>query len=190
LSIIEHQAKEFVDIFDRDSGGLVKSYDADDADIVFVAMGSVIGTLQELVKELRKEGHSVGILSLRSFRPFPSQAICKHLCNAKKVIVFEKSFAVGMGGILASEIHMTTVAKNLEIYSVIGGLGGRTITAKSLHKIYNSALKGDLEQEVFMDLEGATVLRELKRQHDAQSSGPAAENILRDMGVVSASKTH
>ena len=76
------------------------------------------------------------------------------------------------------------------IHSVIGGLGGRTITLHSLRKILDCAIKGDLEQEVFMDLEGATVLRELKRQKDAQSSGPAAENILRDMGVVSASKTH
>ena len=40
-----------------------------------------------------------------------------------------------------------------------------------------------------MDLDGGTVVRELKRQQDEQSSGPAAENILRDIGLVSASKT-
>lgn len=194
LSIIEQQAEEFSEIFGRDSGGLVKSYHAEDADIIFVAMGSVVGTMQELVGKLREEGHSVGIISLRSFRPFPANKIRNKLKSAKQVIVFEKSFAVGMGGILASEIHMATnradCKHHLQISSVIGGLGGRTITEKSLRKIVDCALKGELEHEVFMDLEGATVIRELNRQKEAQSSGPIAENILRDMGVVSASKTN
>ena len=194
LSIIDQQAQEFHEIFGRDSGGLVKSYDAEDSEIVFIAMGSVVGTLQDVVSQLREEGVSIGILSLRSFRPFPANAIRNTLKNAKQLIVFEKSFAVGMGGILASEIHMATnmvdCAHKLKIHSVIGGLGGRTITSKSLKKLVECALKGELEQEVFLDLEGATVVRELKRQQVEQSSGPIAENILRDIGVVSASKTN
>lgn len=190
LSIIEQQAEQFDTIFSRDSGGLVKSYDAEGADIVFVAMGSVVGTLQALVSDLRKQGQSIGILSLRSFRPFPVDAIRGVLKDSKKVIVFEKSFAVGMGGILASEIHMAAHGLNLKISSVIGGLGGRTITVKSLANIVNLANKDELEQEVFMDLDIETVDRELKRQESEQSSGSSAENILRDMGVVSASKTH
>lgn len=191
LHIIEQQAEEFAQIFGRDSGGLVKSYFAEQADIVFVAMGSVVGTMQVLVNDLRATGHAVGILSLRSFRPFPAAAICKALKGAKQVIVFEKSFAVGMGGILASEIHMALQhIQGIKINSVIGGLGGRTITKKSLAKIIEQAEKGELDSEVFMDLDNETVEKELKRQQDAPSSGSIAENILRDRGVVSASKTH
>jgi pyruvate ferredoxin oxidoreductase alpha subunit len=190
LSIIEQQAEEFEAIFGRDSGGLLKSYHAEDSELVIVAMGSVVGTLQEMIRQLREEGHSVGILSLRTFRPFPAHAISRSLKNAKQVIVFEKSFAVGMGGILASEIHMAIEHHNTSINSVIGGLGGRTITLKSLRKITECAMKGELDKEVFLDLEGATVVRELKRQSEGQSSGPTAENILRDVGIISASKTH
>jgi pyruvate ferredoxin oxidoreductase alpha subunit len=190
LGIIEKQAAEFQEIFGRDSGGLLKSYYAEQSDIVFVAMGSVVGTMQELVEELREEGHSVGILSIRSFRPFPANAICKALSHASQAVIFEKSFAVGMGGVIASEIHMATVSIDLKISSGIGGMGGRTITKKSLHKIIESAMQGDLDSEVFLDLEGTTVVRELRRQQEGQSSGPVAENILKDMGVVSASKTH
>jgi len=190
LSIIEKQAQEFARIFGRDSGGLIKSYDAEDADTVVVTMGSVVGTLQELVPEMRAEGHSVGILSLRSFRPFPAAAICKMLSNAKQLVVLEKSFAVGMGGVLASEIHMAVQTHKLKISSVIAGLGGRTITKKSLRHMIERGIDGKLEAEVFMDLDEATVARELQRQRDDQASGPIAENILRDMGVVSASKTH
>ncbi|MCU7959461.1 MAG: pyruvate ferredoxin oxidoreductase [gamma proteobacterium symbiont of Bathyaustriella thionipta] len=190
LSIIEQQAEEFAEIFGRDSGGLVKSYDAEEAELVIVTMGSVVGTLQELVAELRAQGQSVGILSLRSFRPFPALAICRLLQNAKQLIVFEKSFAVGMGGILASEVHMAVQSHKLQIHSVIGGLGGRTISKKSLHRMIEQAFNGTLAAEVFLDLDEATVEAELQRQQDDQTSGPAAENILRDMGVVSASKTH
>lgn len=190
LSIIEEQAEQFENIFSRDSGGLVKSYDAEGSDIVFIAMGSVVGTLQALVTELREQGQSIGILSLRSFRPFPVEAIRSALLGSRRIIVFEKSFAVGMGGILASEIHMATQGLNLIINSVIGGLGGRTITLKSLSKLVDLANKDELDQEVFMDLDKETVDRELKRQQSEQSSGSTAENILRDMGVVSASKTH
>ena len=150
--------------------------------------------MQDLVNDLRKEGYSVGILSLRSFRPFPAEAICQALKNAKQVIVFEKSFAVGMGGILASEIHMAAQrhapTHSVKISSVIGGLGGRTITKKSLAEIVKQAKTGDLAAEVFMDLDNDIVSRELKRQQQAPASGSIAENILRDKGVVSASKTH
>jgi len=190
LSIIEKQAKQFEKIFDRDSGGLVKSYDAEGSDIVFVAMGSVVGTLQALTSELREQGQSIGILSLRSFRPFPIKAIRNALKSAKQIIVFEKSFAVGMGGVLASEVHMATHGLHIKINSIIGGLGGRTITVKSLKNIVDLAGKGELEHETFMDLDLATVEKEINRQQTEPSSGSTAENILRDMGVVSASKTH
>jgi len=191
LAVIEQQAEEFSAILGRDSGGLVKSYFADESEIVLIAMGSVVGTMQDLVNDLREQGHSIGILSLRSFRPFPATAICQALTGVKQVIVFEKSFAVGMGGILASEIHMAMQhIKAIKIHSVIGGLGGRTITRKSLNKVIELAEQGKLESEVFMDLDTETVERELIRQQAAQSSGSIAENILRDRGVVSASKTH
>jgi pyruvate ferredoxin oxidoreductase alpha subunit len=189
LSVIEQQAAEFERIFGRDSGGLVKYYGAEDADIVFVAMGSVIGTLRELQRQAAGEGIQFGILSLRSFRPFPAQVISLALGKAKRAIVFEKSFAVGMGGVLASEVHMATEANDLKIHSVIGGLGGRSITLKSLRKLLDAVLNDELPNESFMDLDTATVEREIERQQQS-ASGPVAENILRDMGVVSASKTH
>lgn len=188
LTEIEHQAETFKQIFGRDSGGLAKYYGNENAPVVFIAMGSVVGTMRELIIQLEKEGINIGILSLRSFRPFPVKTIRELLKNAKQAIVFEKSFAVGMGGVLASEIHMATESLNLQINSVIGGLGGRTITTKSLRKIVDQAINSELPQEVFMDMDEDIVAREITRQQH-QASGPVAENVLRDMGVVSASKT-
>jgi len=190
LKTIQDQAFIFKDIFGRDSGGLLKSYEAEGAETVVLAMGSVIGSIITLLEQMRAEGHSIGAVSLRSFRPFPSQALREVLQNAKRIIVFEKSFAIGMGGILSSEIHMALQGLNIPINSVIGGLGGRTITLKSLEKVFAKGIKGELKEEEFLDLEEETVQRELQRQDKDEMSGPAAENIIRDMGVVAAAKTH
>jgi len=106
LDLIPRHALEFETIFGRDSGGLLKSFDAEDRSTVVVTMGSVIGTMKSVLADMRQEGASIGLLSIRSYRPFPKQQLCDALAGAKRVIVFEKSLAVGMGGILAADVRM------------------------------------------------------------------------------------
>ena len=56
MAKIEKAAKEFEEIFGRHYGGLVDSYFADDAEVVIVTMGSVIGTIKDAIDAMRKEG--------------------------------------------------------------------------------------------------------------------------------------
>jgi len=78
---------------------------------------------------------------------------------------------------------------NIPVYEVIAGLGGRPITRKSLHKLFKDAVKDNLEDVTFMDLNKDVVDRELEREHKLIQAGSVAENILRDGGVVNAAKT-
>jgi pyruvate ferredoxin oxidoreductase beta subunit len=133
LDLIPRHAAEFETIFGRDSGGLLKSFDAADKDTVVVSMGSVIGTLKSVLADMRQDGSSIGLLSIRSYRPFPKQQLSDALAKAKRVIVFEKCLAVGMGGILAADVRMALANLSIPIYSVIGGLGGRPITQEAPH---------------------------------------------------------
>ena len=64
-----------------------------------VTMGSVVGTLKSVLAAMRDDGVSIGLQSVRSYRPFPKQQLCDALARAKRVIVFEKSLAVGTGTI-------------------------------------------------------------------------------------------
>ncbi len=184
LQRIPDYAVQFRKIFDRDSGGLVRPYRCEDATTIIVAMGSVLGTIKDVIDEMRDEGHKIGVLGIISFRPFPLNAVREFLQYAKRVVVLEKSLAIGLGGILSNDVRMSLSGIQLHGYTVIAGLGGRAITKKSLHGLFRQAQKDELERVTFLDLDWNLVNRQLERERQARRTGPAAENILRDIGTV------
>src|SRR6188472_3115150 len=68
LDAVSEVADDFAEAFGRDSGGLVRRYRTDDAEVVVVALGSVLGSLADVVDELREEGVSVGALGVTCYR--------------------------------------------------------------------------------------------------------------------------
>lgn len=182
LEMIPQLGDEFKALFGRDSGGLIRGYRMDDAETVIVAMGSVLGTIKDTVDEMREAGHKVGVLGVISFRPFPLEAVRKALGGAKRVVVLEKTFAVGIGGILATDIRTAMDGVEILDYTVVAGLGGRPITKKSLHEVFAKALADELPPLTFLDLDWNVVNKQLERERQRRRSGPAAENILRDVG--------
>ena len=189
LERIPQIAGEFAQAFGRESGGLVRAYRCDDAETIVVALGSVIGTLKDTVDELRNDGLKIGVLSIRSFRPFPLTAVRDLLQGAKRVVVLEKSFSVGLGGVVSSNVRVALSGLQLHGYTVIAGLGGRAITKASLAATLREAVADKLQPLTFMDLDWRIVNRQLEREAATRRSGPIAENLLRDVGAV-ASKVH
>ncbi|OGA21051.1 MAG: pyruvate ferredoxin oxidoreductase [Betaproteobacteria bacterium RIFCSPLOWO2_02_FULL_67_26] len=186
LELIPQHAAEFLQIFGRDSGGLVRTYRTQDAETIVVALGSVLGTIKDTVDEMREQGHKIGVLGIVSFRPFPLAEVRRILRHATRVVVLEKSLAVGIGGIVSANVRMALSGVHLHGYTVIAGLGGRPITRKSLHKLFREAERDELQQLTFLDLDWDIVHRELEREKQKRRSGPIAENILRDVGTVAA----
>ncbi len=179
-------AAEFAAVFGRDSGGLTHTYRAEDAETMIVAMGSVLGTIKDVVDEMREAGHKVGVLGITCFRPFPLARVREALQGAQQVVVLEKSLAIGIGGIVASNVRLALSGLGIDIYTVIAGLGGRAITMASLHKLFRQAEKSELDATTFLDLDWKAVNRQLEREKTTRRSGPIAENLLRDLGVVAA----
>ncbi len=184
LERIPEYTVQFREIFQRDSGGLVRPYRCDDAETIIVAMGSVLGTIKDVIDEMRDEGHKIGVLGIISFRPFPLAAVRDVLQSTKRVVVLEKSLAIGLGGILSNDVRMSLSGIQLRGYTVIAGLGGRAITKKSLHGLFRKAEKDEMERVHFLDLDWKLVDRQLERERQARRTGPIAENILRDIGTV------
>jgi pyruvate ferredoxin oxidoreductase alpha subunit len=184
LRLIPEVAAEFAAEFGRDSGGLVRSYRVEDAVTIVVALGSVLGTIKDTIDELRAGGMKIGALGITSFRPFPLEAVRGALRDAHRVVVLERALAVGIGGIVSANVRMALSGIQLRGYTVIAGLGGRAITKASLHDLFTRAATDELEPLTFLDLNTDLVNRELKRTAAARRSGPAAENILRDLGAV------
>lgn len=182
-------AQEFEQRFGRASGGLVSPYRCDDAETIVVALGSVLGTLKDTVDGLRAGGAKIGVLGLRSFRPFPLAAVRQALQSARRVVVLEKSFSVGLGGVVSTDVRLALSGLQLRGYTVVAGLGGRAITQASLARTLTQAMADQLQPLTFMDLDWRIVNLQLEREAATRRSGPAAENLLRDVGTV-ASKVH
>ena len=184
LDRIPQLAQEFKQVFGRDSGGLTHTYHSEDAATMVVAMGSVLGTIKDTIDEMRADGHKIGALGITSFRPFPLDAVRTALQHTRRVVVLEKSLAVGSGGILATDVRMALAGAPASVHTVVAGLGGRAITRKSLRQLFVSAGQDALPGLTFLDLDWNLVNKQLARERAERRSGPAAENLLRDVGTV------
>jgi pyruvate ferredoxin oxidoreductase alpha subunit len=102
------------------------------------------------------------------------------------VIVLEKSFCVGLGGVVSTDVRVALSGLQLQGYTVVAGLGGRAITKASLARTFADAIAGKLQPLTFMDLDWRIVERQLERERQTRRSGPIAENLLRDIGTVAA----
>ena len=180
LELIPQVQKEFAEIFGRDSGGLVRPYRLDEAETIIVSMGSVLGTIKDVVDERRERGEKIGVLGITSFRPFPIDAVREALKNAKRFVNIEKAFSVGIGGIVSSHCRSAVRGMAIDNYEVIAGLGGRPITKASLHSMLDDLEAGTLPAQTFLDLDHELVDAELARENATRRSGPTAENIMRD----------
>ncbi len=185
LERIPEIAREFQAAIGRESGGLVRPYRTDDADVIIVAMGSVLGTLQDAVDARREAGEKIGVLGVTSFRPFPSEAVRDALVKARQVVVIEKAFSLGAGGVLSTDIAIATHRDEMVLRTVVAGLGGRAITRRSLEKVLDAAWRNELDVLTFLDLDHSAVDRERLRMQATRRSGPSAENLLRDRGTAS-----
>jgi pyruvate ferredoxin oxidoreductase alpha subunit len=157
LEVIQSAHKEFAREFGRDYGnGLLEEYRMDDAEIVIVAMGSVVGTIKDVVDEAGDK--NVGVLKLKTFRPLPREQLRKVLKDAKVVAVVEKDVSIGLGmGALASELRDTfyDMEERPKVISVVAGLGGRDITKAQIREVIEKskeAVDGEAPEAIWVGL--------------------------------------
>jgi pyruvate ferredoxin oxidoreductase alpha subunit len=186
LELIPGWEAEFRRAFGRNAGGLVHPYAIEDAETVVVALGSVLGTIKDTVDEMRAQGVKIGVLGVTCFRPWPHAAVRTMLGGARRVVVLEKSLAVGVGGIVSTNVRTALTGRAIPVYDVIAGLGGRAITKASLARAFALAMNDQLDLTTFLDLERGVVERVLAREREVRRSGPIAENILREVGMGAA----
>ncbi len=159
LPKIEVVAKEFEEVFGRFHGGLIEGYMLDDAEIVVMSMGSILGTVKDVVDEYRARGEKIGVLKVRSFRPFPKEQVREAIKNAHAVVVLDKNISIGTNeGALFTEtkscLYNSKIRVPLMGYTV--GHGGRDIRAESIKKVIEETKKaaksGIAVESQFLDL--------------------------------------
>ncbi len=144
---------EFENVFGRKLNGLIETYKTEDADVILVAKGSVVGTIKETVDRLREKGKKVGVLKIVTYRPFPADLVCKALSGTKKIAVVEKAISLGSSGPMHLEVCRSFANKkeSPQINGFIIGLGGRDIRIKSIEEIVKVVSKTQSEDK-FIDL--------------------------------------
>jgi pyruvate ferredoxin oxidoreductase alpha subunit len=163
----------------------VSSYRTDGADTVLVTMGSVTGTARDLVDELAVEGEQVGVVSLSLYRPFPAADVRAALAGASRVIVVERAFAPGAGGVVSPDVLGALTGRSTQVDTVVAGLGGRAVTKAALRAMLADAAAGRLERFSFLELRHDVIERELARSA-VQHTGVPTHHVLRATGVPAA----
>jgi pyruvate ferredoxin oxidoreductase alpha subunit len=164
LDVIPKVAHEFQEIFGRSSGGLIRGYKLDGAETVVIALGSVLGTIKDVVDEMVAADIAIGVLGIIAFRPFPTEAVRAALSHAKRVIVLEKAFQVGIGGIVIENVRASLRGTETKDYTLIAGLGGRPITKQSLRRYLDQACVDSVDELTFLDLDQELADSEIARE--------------------------
>lgn len=128
--------REFKSKFGR-GYGILESILLDDADVVVVTTGSMTSTARLAIAKMREEGKRIGLLKLRMFRPFPVEALQIALAGKKKIVVIDRNFSVGGGGIFCQELKSALIHSSDHplIFSYIAGIGGTDVTPETIRKI-------------------------------------------------------
>ena len=139
LDVYDEVADEFADTFGR-RYDMIENYQMDDAEYVFVMVGSFATKAKDAVDSLRKAGWKVGLARLRLFRPFPREKVRQLLKDRRAVAVIDQNISMGMGGVLHSEFATALYGMNdapAVLASFIGGLGGRDISQQEFFEMIN-----------------------------------------------------
>jgi pyruvate ferredoxin oxidoreductase alpha subunit len=120
---------------------LFESYCLDDAERVIIAINSIAGEIKEVVDDLRHKGEKVGLLKIRSFRPFPYEEIAESLKSAKIITVLDRSESMGAYGPLFTEIRtaLFDVPDRPMVYNRMFGLGGRELFMSDIQNIFEES---------------------------------------------------
>ncbi|TNF87112.1 MAG: pyruvate synthase [Gammaproteobacteria bacterium] len=136
LSIYDEVIEEFAATFGR-RYDKIDAYCMDDADYVFIMLGSFSTKARDAVDSLRAAGNKIGLLRPRLFRPLPAALLRQWLRGRRAVAVIDQNISMGMGGILHSELATALygIDKAPLLASYIGGLGGRDISQQEFFAI-------------------------------------------------------
>ena len=142
-------AKEFEQKTGR-SYGLFEQYKMQGAEYAVIVVNSSAGTAKAAVDTLRGNGKKVGLIKLRSFRPFPAGEIAQALKGLKAVGIMDKtdSFSAA-GGPLGAEVRSALYghAVSVKTMNYIYGLGGRDVRIEDFMEVYSELETIDAKEQ-------------------------------------------
>ena len=126
--------------------GHIETYKIDDAEFILIAIGSVAGTVKYVVDLMRSRGEKVGLIKVRTFRPFPYKDISDAIAGSNVQVIGTLNKAEtfgGAGGPLFEEIATTLFlsGKQVPLVDFIYGLGGRDCNLEHVESAFKKLME-------------------------------------------------
>ena len=136
-NVYQECRQSFTEIFGRDPGDMIQTFETDDAELVLVASGTIATTAREVVRQRRNAGEKIGLVKLKMFRPFPEAALRAACQTAKRVAVLDRNYAAGVGGVFWQDTRAAFQGHrdDVLIQNYLAGLCGGDVTPAVIEEI-------------------------------------------------------
>lgn len=129
----------------------VEPHDCEDAEIVLLGLGSMMQTARYAARQMRTRGQKVGVLQLRSFRPFPEKEVADAVRGARVVCVLDRDIGYGTAGMVYPDVTRALyhVTERPDVLDFVIGTGGKDITPQTIERCVELGRDGYTRQTVF-----------------------------------------
>ncbi|MFO8151671.1 pyruvate ferredoxin oxidoreductase [Thioalkalivibrio sp.] len=145
---IEQADADWAAVVGRHCGGLVEARGDPEARLGILTLGSVLGTLEDAM-DSDPELPRARFIKLRSFRPFPAEALRQACEGLDHLIVLERALSPGAGGIVGPEVQTALIemAEPPRVHNYAAGLGGRDLSLDLYSRIVQAAFGAERPRE-------------------------------------------
>lgn len=129
--------QSFKEVFGRDPGDVIQTFETNDAEQILVATGTMATTAREVVRKRRAAGEKIGLIKLKMFRPFPEAALRRACQSAKRLAVLDRNYAAGLGGVFWQDTRAAFQGHrdDVLIQNYLTGLCGEDVTPAVIEQI-------------------------------------------------------
>jgi pyruvate/2-oxoacid:ferredoxin oxidoreductase alpha subunit len=155
-AVYQECRESFKDVFGRDPGNVIQTFETDDADVVLVVSGTMATTAREVVRKRRAAGEKIGLVKLKMFRPYPEAALREACQSASKLAVLDRNYAAGAGGVFWQDTRAAFQGHrdDLLIQNYLAGLCGGDVTPAVIDDILaDIAVREEAGDPVWMGID-------------------------------------
>jgi pyruvate ferredoxin oxidoreductase alpha subunit len=153
LDAFDEVAQDFSRLTSRHYGA-IEHYPADDPARAIVCLGSTAGTVKDVVDDLDAAGEHVGLVEIRSFRPFPYDRLRAALRRAASVAVLDRALAPGARPPLYCDVATALAGLDVDVRSYAYGLGGRDLHPVDIERVFTDEHRAGACETTFLGLRG------------------------------------
>ncbi len=148
-AVVKEVDDEYRQAFGRGYGP-IEAVEVQDAEVVLVTSASITSTARVALQSLRSKGYRLGLLKIKTFRPFPGAEVREVLDGVSRVAVVDRNISIGKEGIFCQELKAALYPLDARplVFGYIAGLGGTDVSPEVLKEVVTDTLRRDRPGDV------------------------------------------